>query len=69
MAFTQAQLDELDTALASGELTVKIGEKLVTYRTVDELMRARSFIAQQIANAGGTVASSADCITVSFIRE
>ena len=69
MAFTQAQLDALDTAIASGELTVKIGEKLVTYRNVAELMQARSFISQQIANAGGTVASSADCIAVSFSRE
>ena len=69
MAFTQAHLDALDAAIASGELEVKIGEKQVKYRNVAELMQARSFIAQQIANAGGTVASSADCIAVSFGRE
>ncbi len=39
MAYTQADLDSLRTAMANGALTVKSGEKLVTYRSIDELQR------------------------------
>ncbi|MCL4778907.1 MAG: hypothetical protein KJ049_01850 [Gammaproteobacteria bacterium] len=40
MAYTQAQLDALEAALAKGEKRVTFGDKTVEYRSVDELMAA-----------------------------
>jgi hypothetical protein len=40
MAYTQAQLNALEAALAKGEKRVTFGDKTVEYRSVDELMAA-----------------------------
>lgn len=52
MAFTQADLDAVNAALASGELSVRASDgKQVTYRSVDELLRAKRVIEAEIAIA------------------
>jgi hypothetical protein len=48
MAFTQADLDALDAAIASGELSVGYGDRRVTYRSLDELLRAREIMARAL---------------------
>ena len=40
MAYSQAQLDALEAALAKGERRVTFGDKTVEYRTVEELEAA-----------------------------
>ena len=40
MAYSQAQLDALEAALAKGERRVSFGDKTVEYRTVEELAAA-----------------------------
>jgi len=40
MAYSEAQLTALETALAKGEKRVSFGDKTVEYRTVEELQRA-----------------------------
>ncbi|HEY0032282.1 MAG TPA: hypothetical protein VGB81_03370 [Devosia sp.] len=37
MAYTQAQYDALQSAIASGALTVEYGDKKVTYRSLTEM--------------------------------
>ncbi len=54
MALTQTDLDNLDAAIASAELTVKVDGKEVTYRSVLELKRAREHVAGVIAAGSGT---------------
>lgn len=49
MAFTQTDLDAIDAAIASGELTVKSNGREVTYRSMDDLLKARSTIQAGIA--------------------
>jgi hypothetical protein len=51
MAFTAAQLAALDAAIASGELMVQYDGKRIEYRSMDDLLRARTFVAAQIATA------------------
>lgn len=51
MAFTQQDLDAVNTAIASGALTVKMGGREVTYRSLDELLKARATITSEIAAA------------------
>lgn len=40
MAYTQADLESLQAALAKGEKRVSFGDKTVEYRSVDELQAA-----------------------------
>ena len=48
MAFTQTQLDQLETAIAQGALTVKYSDRLVTYHTPDEMLRLRNQIRSEL---------------------
>lgn len=49
MAFTTADIDAIDRAIASGELIVRMGDRQVQYRTLDELLAARDRISAVIA--------------------
>lgn len=51
MAYTQADLDALDRAIAGSQLEVQYGDRRVRYRSMDELLSARQHVAQQIAAA------------------
>lgn len=53
MAWTQEQLDALDLAIAGSTLTVKMGEKTLTYRSMDELLKARAAIVAGLAGTSG----------------
>ncbi len=48
MAFTQADLDELDKAIKSGTLRVRTGERDVTYRSLAEMMKVRSLMLDEL---------------------
>jgi len=49
--FTQAHLDALNTAIASGELTVRYGDTTVTYRSLDELLRVRDMVKSDLQSS------------------
>jgi hypothetical protein len=49
MPFTTADLASVDAAIASGELSVEVAGKRVTYRQMHELEKARQMIASDIA--------------------
>lgn len=51
MAYTQADLDALDRAIAGSKLEVQYGDRRVRYRSMDELLAARKHVAQEISNA------------------
>lgn len=42
MAYTQADIDTLEKAIATGALKVKRGEEEVTYRSLEEMRQALS---------------------------
>lgn len=44
MAFTQTELDTLDIAIASGTLRVKFQDREVEYRSMKDLLAARTLI-------------------------
>jgi hypothetical protein len=54
MAWTQTQLDAVEAAIASGELTVRFGDRTVTYRSMDELLQARAVIRDALVAEAGT---------------
>ncbi len=53
MAYTKDDLDLIDEAIASGELTVKINGREVIYRSIDDLLKARRHISRMIARQNG----------------
>lgn len=48
MPVTQADIDALTSAIASGERQVTIGSQSVTYRSVDDLIKARDDLVRQL---------------------
>lgn len=48
MAFTQEQLDTLEAAIASGTLTVKYGDKQITYQSLEHMMNLRSIMRKEL---------------------
>lgn len=46
--YTQADLDAMDRAIASGTSEVRMGDRMHKYRTLEEMMRARKFIAANL---------------------
>jgi len=51
MPFTAADLEAVNAAIASGELTVRGADgRMVQMRTVDELLKARDAIRAEIAS-------------------
>lgn len=53
MAYTKDDLDIIDEAIASGELTVKIDGREVTYRSINDLLKARRHIVRIIGLQSG----------------
>ena len=55
MAFPTPALSAIDAAIASGELTIRAADgKMVTLRTMSELLQARAAIRADIAAAAPT---------------
>lgn len=54
MAFTATDLAAIETAIASGALSVRYADRSVTYRSMDELIKARDIIKAALAAAAGT---------------
>lgn len=54
MALTQSDLDALDRAIASAELTVTVDGRSVTYRSISDLKKARDHVAGVIGKDAGT---------------
>lgn len=50
MAHTQADLDAIKAAIASGEQSVEVAGRKVVYRTIDDLRKARDDIAAELAS-------------------
>lgn len=60
MAFTQTDLDNINAAIATGEMTVEVNGRRVTYRSMADLERARGIIQSDLsaASAGSKPRSS-----------
>jgi hypothetical protein len=57
MAYTQAQLDALDAAIARGVLEVQNGQERVKYRSLAEMRQTRRVIADELAGRATGVPS------------
>lgn len=48
MAFTASDLTAVETAIKSGELRVQYQDRLVLYRSIGELLKARDIIKSEV---------------------
>ncbi len=55
---TQADLDAIESAIARGERIVRMEDRMVEYRSVDEMVRAAGYIRQSLSSAGGVTRST-----------
>lgn len=53
MAFTADQLATLEQAAASGQLRVQIGDKVIQYQTLTELMAVIRMARADLSGSGG----------------
>lgn len=58
MAFTQTDLDNIDRAISSGELTVSYNGRTVTHRSIVELKTARDLVLKGIPQAPASMPPS-----------
>lgn len=56
MAYTQAQLDALDEAIAAGTKVVMYDGKRVEYQSLDDMLRARRIVARALLGSYARVA-------------
>lgn len=58
MAVTQAMIDTLDAAIAKGVLTVRDGEKVITYQSADDMLARRNALATLLARQNAPARAS-----------
>lgn len=69
MAWTQTDLDRIDRAIATGELTVRFADgKTITYQSASDLERRRLMISRALEDASSTPRTSRT-IFASFAKE
>ncbi|PPK72667.1 hypothetical protein B0F88_103100 [Methylobacter tundripaludum] len=51
MAYTQTQLNALETAIAQGALSVQFGERRITYHSLAEMERLRNTMRSELGVA------------------
>lgn len=66
MAWTTADLTKIETAIATGELSVQFADRRVHYRSIEELLRARDVIK---AAVDSTVSASTRSTFASFTKD
>jgi len=66
MALTQTDLEALDSAIATGELTVEFDGRRVTYRGVPELLQSRAHVAAVLSAQATTGQRQPGAVRYSF---
>ena len=69
MAYTTAQLQALEDAIATGELSVEYDGKRVQYRSIDELIAAAEYVRGKLVEAGTISDSSIRRSVTSFSKD
>ena len=64
MAFTSSDLTAVESAIATGEMTVEVDGRRITYRSIDDLRKARTMITAALQSSGVSVAVPRTSYTV-----
>lgn len=69
MAFSSADLDSINAAIASGELTVSVQGRSVTYRSISDLLKAKQAIEDGLRAQSPTPRARTGYFTFATSRE
>lgn len=69
MAFSTADLDSINAAIASGELTVSVQGRSVTYRSLDDLLKAKRVIEDGLRTQSAAPRARTGYFTFATARE
>ena len=58
MALSQADLDSLDAAIATGELVVEYNGRKVQFRSIPDLLAARAHVSTVLAGSNNAASST-----------
>lgn len=67
MAWTSADLTALETAIKSGVRHVQYADRSVTYHSLDEMMRLREAMKNDVASTAGSARTS--CTLAKFSKD
>lgn len=59
MAYTSADLDKIDRAIAGGVLEWQHGQRRIRYQSMDDMLKARAHVAASIAAASASSSQGA----------
>lgn len=48
MAFTQTDLDNLNSAIASGKRRVRLGQREIEYHSIEQMLKARDAVQEEV---------------------
>lgn len=57
MSFTPTDLQNINAAIATGELSVEVNGRKVVYRNMDDLIKARNLMQADMASSNAPAAS------------
>jgi len=57
MSFTPTDLQNINAAIATGELSVEVNGRKVVYRNMDDLIKARNLMQADMAAVGASAAA------------
>lgn len=69
MAFTTTQLEALEAAIATGELSVTFDGKTVQYRSMDDLVKAYNFIYSKLEASGAITPARTRVSVATFSKD
>ncbi|RKZ79840.1 MAG: hypothetical protein DRQ35_03410 [Gammaproteobacteria bacterium] len=55
MAFTQVDLDNLNSAIASGKRRVRLGQREVEYHSIEQMLKAKDAIQEELNRSTSTI--------------
>jgi hypothetical protein len=69
MAYTTTDLSNIEAAIASGQLAVEYDGKRITYRSIDDLIKARDLVRGELIAAGAITDTSVRRSVTSFSKD
>lgn len=66
MAWTNAQLTALETAISNGSLSVEYGDKKVVYRSLEEMLKLREIMKRELF--GSATSGEASRVKMKFSK-
>lgn len=69
MSWTQSDVDAIDTAIKNATLSVRLGDKTVQYRSMDDLLKARALAVSEVAKAAAASQGGSSRYSLADFRE